>query len=45
MPRWVVYIVAFFLVMVAVDVGFVLLSVEFSPELVPIADEWQGLKR
>lgn len=45
MPRWVVYIVAFFLVMVAVDVGFVLLSVEHAPDLVPVADEWQGLKR
>lgn len=45
MPRWVVYIVAFFLVMVAVDVAFVMLSVRHSPDLVPIADEWRGLKR
>lgn len=45
MPRWVVYIVAFFLVMVAVDVGFVLLSMRHAPDLVPIADEWRGLKR
>lgn len=45
MPRWVFYIVAFFAVMVTVDVGFVFLSMDRAPELVPIADEWQGLKR
>jgi len=43
MPRWVVYIVAFFLVMVAVDTCIVVLSVRHSPDLVPVKDEWTGL--
>ena len=45
MPRWVAYIFVVFLAVVAVNVGYVMLSMEHAPELVPVADEWQGLKR
>lgn len=45
MPRWVFYIVAFFVVMLAVDIVFVTLSVNHAPDLVPVKDEWTGLHR
>lgn len=45
MPRWVVYIFGVFIAVVAVNVGYVFLSMDRAPQLVPVADEWQGLKR